>query len=292
MVVSLHPAVAFAFFTGAIVLSVLVDNLLWQAVGLLCAAAAYLCIGGRRGWRAVVLMVPVALAVAAINPLFNLRGETVLFMVLGSRPYTLEALAYGASTGMMVASVLLWFLSFSIVMTSDRLMYLFGRFAPALTLVLTMVLRLVPTYQREARQIVMARAGLRRSASSGTMAQRIRAAADTASALVSAALEGSIVTADSMGSRGFGTGRRTSFARYGFMVRDGALMAVMALLGVIALGGILSGAAAMGYFPTLACPRADVLGIGTFIAFAGFLLIPAILTAGEVVSWSIWRSRI
>lgn len=292
MVVSFHPVIPFMFFAGAIVLCVLTDSLLWQAMGFLCAGACYLCLRGRRAWPTIALMLPLALVVTAVNPLFNLRGDTVLFMVLGSRPYTAEALAYGATTGMMVASVLLWFLSFDVVMTSDRLVCLFGRWAPILTLMFTMVLRLIPTYQREAKEIDRARRGIGRSPSSGTVAERLHSALDEVSALVSSVLEGSISTTDSMRSRGFGTGRRTSFARQGLTSRDALALTLMALLFAVALGGILGGAGTMGYFPSIAYPSVDGLGWASFLSFLGFLLSPILVKGEEVVLWSISRSRI
>lgn len=54
--------------------------------------------------------------------------------------------------------MMLWFASFHLVMTSDKFTYLFGRAIPALSLVLTMVLRLVPSYRRKADALMTARA--------------------------------------------------------------------------------------------------------------------------------------
>ena len=87
----------------------------------------------------------VLLVVTLSAPLFNTQGATVLLRWWGGRPYTLEALALGASTGLMLVAMMLWFASFHLVMTSDKFTYLFGRAIPALSLVLTMVLRLVPS---------------------------------------------------------------------------------------------------------------------------------------------------
>ena len=58
----------------------------------------------------------------------------------------------------MLVAMMLWFASFHLVMTSDKFTYLFGRAIPALSLVLTMVLRLVPSYRRKADALMTARA--------------------------------------------------------------------------------------------------------------------------------------
>ncbi len=200
-----HPAVTLTFFVGVIVLCVLVQQPVVQAVGLMGAVLYYLCLRGRNAWRLLVAMALALVMLAAINPLFNTLGDTVLFTCLGTRPYTLEALAYGASTATMFVSVMLWFACYAQVMSTDKFTYLFGRRAPALTLVLTMTLRLVPSYARKARQISTARRCAGLSMTQGSVRERVRDGASLLSALTSWALEGAVTTADSMRSRGYGT---------------------------------------------------------------------------------------
>ena len=199
-----HPAVTLTFFVGVIVLCVLVQQPVVQAAGLMGAVLYYLCLCGRDAWRLLVAMALALIVLAAINPLFNTLGDTVLFTYLGTRSYTLEALAYGASTATMFVSVMLWFACYVQVMSTDKFTYLFGRRVPALTLVLTMTLRLVPSYVRKARQISTARRCVGLSMTRGSVRERAQDGASLLSALTSWALEGAVTTADSMRSRGYG----------------------------------------------------------------------------------------
>ena len=67
----------------------------------------------------------------------------------------------------------------------------------------------------------------------------------TLSALTDWALEGSIVTGDSMRARGYGTAKRTSFQIYRMKALDWTLLAVMlTLAGVAAVAAAMGGAAA------------------------------------------------
>lgn len=288
---SLHPALVMGFFVCAVVLTVLAMRPALQAAGVVCAAAFYLCVRGRAGWKTVAALAPLFVVLTLLNPLFSTRGDTVLFTWLGGRPYTAEALVFGASTSAMFVGVLLWFFSYNHVMTSDRFTYLFGRLAPALTLVFTMVLRLVPTYRRKSRDIADARACVGHGASQGGLRDRVRAGTTLLSALVDWALEGSVVTADSMRSRGFGTGRRTTFARYRFGVRDACLAAVLALLLAGAAAGAASGAFSVDYFPTIAAPGASPLVVVGCVCFVAFLAVPAVIDLWEAASWRISLSR-
>ena len=78
-------------------------------VGLVGAFSYYLFLRGRKGLKQILLMMPLFLAVIILNPLVNRDGATVLFLLFG-KPYTLEALIYGAVlSGMFLTMILyLW----------------------------------------------------------------------------------------------------------------------------------------------------------------------------------------
>ena len=109
------------------------------------------------------MWLPVFVALTVLNPLFNPRGEHVLFTIFG-RPYTGEALAYGGVIAGVFVVMMLWFGCYNRVMTSDKFMCLFGNWAPSLSLLLVMVFRLVPRFFRQTRQLI----GARRSVGKGT----------------------------------------------------------------------------------------------------------------------------
>ena len=154
-----HPAVNFIFFAGAVLFGMFFVHpaFLLLSVGLSCTS--YFLFKGRRGVRLLLGMLVLFAAVSLLNPVFNPYGETVLFTWLWGRPFTLEALLYGLATGGMFLTVILWFACYNEIMTSDKFTYLFGKFVPALSLVLCMVLRFVPHF-RERRRPSAARGGV------------------------------------------------------------------------------------------------------------------------------------
>ena len=307
-----HPAVTLTFFVGVIVLCVLVQQPIVQAVGLMGAVLYYLCLRGRNAWRLLVAMALALVMLAAINPLFNTLGDTVLFTYLGTRPYTLEALAYGASTATMFVSVMLWFACYAQVMSTDKFTYLFGRRAPALTLVLTMTLRLVPSYARKARQISTARRCVGLSMTQGSVRERARDGASLLSALTSWALEGAVTTADSMRSRGYGTKGGGDFStpalrasarndggqalrsawhdsgRYlqcRFRMRDALLLVLMLVCILVTCAALASGALSASYVPAIDIPALPPLGIGALVACTVLVLVPSVIDAKEAIAW-------
>ena len=265
---SLHPAVTFGFFAGAIVLSMVLANPICQVMSVLLAAACYLTFRGREAWRFIAGL------------------TAVLLRWWGGRPYTLEALALGASTGLMLVAMMLWFASFHLVMTSDKFTYLFGRAIPALSLVLTMVLRLVPSYRRKADALMTARACIGKGPAEGaSVAARVRDGGSVLLSLSADALESAVVAADSMTARGFGLSGRTHFALFRWEARDTVLVVAMGALVVGAVAAFAQGGFAITYFPTIVWPSAGAAVLMGAVCYGAFLAIPAVINCGGRALW-------
>lgn len=287
-----HPAVNFLFFAAAIVLTVVLFHPAYLLVSLLCGAGYYAVLRRKRCGKTFLFLLCAMVLVAAVNPLFNTLGQTQLFTLFG-RPYTWEALCYGGCTGLMFAAVSLWFLCSGIVMTSDKFTSLFGAVIPAISLVLVMVLRLVPAYWRKGRQIAGARRCIGRSAA-GTRKEKIQGGMAVLTALSGWALEGSVVTADSMRCRGYGSSKkRTTFQLYRFTGRDTALTAAIALLLAAVIWAGASGCAGAAFIPALSIAPVDgaaaILGLA---AYDVLLLIPTFYSIWEAILWHSLRSKI
>ena len=280
-----HPAVNFLFFLGAIGFGVVIQHPAYIAFSAAAAAAYYLLLKGREGWKLIGLMVPVFCFVTVLNPFFNTYGEKVLFWFFG-KPYCLEALYYGAAVAGILVVMMLWFGCYSIILTSDKFICLFGSLIPALSLLLTMVLRLIPNLMRKARQLLGSRRCIGKGAAKeSTNREKLHDGVTLLSALTDWALEGSIVTGDSMRARGYGSAKRTSFRIYRLTARDLVLGAAMALLIAAVL---LLGSYGAEFTPVLAL---DPLGWG-FGAYCIYLLIPIGIHVKEAIVWHISISKI
>ena len=217
--------VNFIFYIGALVCGMCFLHPAFLGCSFFLSLAYYVTVKKRwTGYLARMAVLFIGLSV--INPLFNTLGETVLFTYFGNRPYTFEALCYGMAVGAMFVTILTWFGTYSQVMTSDKFLYCFGRLAPAVSLVLTMVLRMVPSFRKKAGQIGGARRCIGKSVEDGSNYEKIEHGMTIVSALTSWALEGGVIMADSMRSRGYGTGKRTAFSIYRVDNRDRGLVSV------------------------------------------------------------------
>ena len=232
-------------------------------------------------------------AISLINPLFSIYGKHVLFTWPWGRPYTLEALCYGMVLGAMFVTILTWFATYNEVMTSDKFLCCFGRLSPSISLILTMVLRLVPSFQQKAGQIGGARKCIGKSVESGSNKEKTEHGMTIVSSLTSWALEGGIVMADSMRSRGFGTGKRTSFSMYRKGKGDKGLLGLMIVLITVIIICVLRGGMDVTYLPQIHISGIEnvwtILGTACYFAF---LSIPTALHIWEDLTWRILKSRI
>lgn len=284
-----HPAVNFAFFLGAICAAVIIQHPAYLAVGIVSGSCYYLLLHRRKGLRNIRSMLPLFLVLTLINPLFNRYGERVLFWYFG-RPYTWEALLYGMAISGIFLEMLLWFGCYNAVLTSDKFTSLFGNVIPALSLLLVMVLRLIPNFMRKATQIAGARKSIGKGAAEGdTTREKLEDGMSILGALTSWALEGSVVTADSMRSRGYGTAKRTSFMIYRMTGLDlGLLAAMAALFGVAVFVGDKNAA----FTPILSIAPIGGWNLLGLLAYGMFLLLPTALHIKEAIQWHISRSKI
>ena len=288
----LHPAVNLLFFIGAIAFGVLLQHPVYLLAGIFASGVYYFLLNGRKGIKNILMMIPLFIFVTLFNPIVNTRGVTVLFTYF-DRPYTLEALIYGVAVAATFVLMLLWFGCYGKVLTGDKFTCLFGNLAPSLSLLLVMVFRMIPNLLQKAKQIIGVRSSIGKgTAEKSSFKDKLNSGMTVIGVLTSWALEGSITTSDSMRSRGYGTSKRTSFMIYRMTKTDWMLTAIMfVMLGVVVFFAANGGMNAE-FLPERNIASINSKNIIGFIAYLGYLLIPVILNAKEVIQWNISESKI
>jgi energy-coupling factor transport system permease protein len=287
-----HPAIGFLFFIGAIIMGMFFVHPVFLCVSIAASVLYYLLLTGRKGIKFLGSMLVLFIAISLINPLFNTLGNTVLFNYFGGRRFTLEALLYGCATGGMFLSVLLWFACYNRIMTSDKFIYLFGKWTPAISLLLSMVLRLVPNFKAKAVIIAGARKCIGKAPENRGKNERLNNSMDVLSVLTSWALEGAVVTADSMKSRGYGSGKRSNFSVFRLYARDSIALGVMLAGLALVIAGAVWGGTAISYYPVVTLPQTELYTAVGAAGYAAFLLMPSVIHIWEDAIWHTLRSRI
>lgn len=290
---SYHPLVCLCYFAFVIGVSMFSMHPAVLAISLAGSLAYRGYAGGMRALRdTLALALTACLLPMAINPLFNRAGETVLFRFWWGAPCTLEAVLFGAATGLMLSCVIVWFACYQAVMTSDKVMCLFGRVLPSLSLLFSMVLSFVPRLVTQTRRLERAQVGIGCGCGSGGLLYRLRRASKTVSALATWALEGSVQTADSMRSRGYGTAVRTSYARIRFEVRDASVLAFICMLVLAFTLASVGGAFGVRWYPSIQTAIPGPSYWAGLVFWSVICLLPVAIDGVSEARWSALRSSI
>lgn len=225
---------------------------------------------------------------ALINPLVSHNGVTVLF-VMNHNPVTLEALVYGIAAATMIVSVFYWFRSFSQMMTSDKLLYIFGALSPKLALILSMSLRYVPLFGKQAEKVKQTQKALGLY-KEDNIVDNFKGGLRIFSVMITWALENGIITADSMSARGYGLGKRSRFSIFRFQKSDVFLFVANIILFVVTLFGIHH--LEFSYYPAIKFPEMTATGFIGYMAYGLLVLLPIIIEVKEVLKWKYLKSKI
>lgn len=287
-----HPAVNFLYFALVLGFTMFLMHPVSLAVSIVSAAVYAVQLNGAGAVkRSMKCLLPMALLAAVVNPAFNHAGVTFIMYLPGGNPLTLESILYGLAASGMLLAALLWFSCVTAVLTTDKFVYLFGRIAPALGLVLSMTVRFVPRFAARFREARAARRCLAPAGQEGLIA-RLRELAAVLSAMVSWSMENAMDTADSMKSRGWGLPGRTAYTVYRLTDRDRGLLLWLGLAGVFLLSCAASGAMDWRYYPTVRSSLTGVLPVSGQIVYLALCLTPVILNGWEAVQWKRLHSGI
>lgn len=289
----MHPVVTASYY--AIVVGILMFSN--SPLFLISAIAMGMCydmlLKGRRSLRNnLFIILFMSFLTVLINALFTHNGSTVLFY-LGNNRVTLEAACYGLAMALMLSGVVIWFSSFNVVMTSEKLIYIFGRFAPVLGLTLSMIFRFVPLLRTRFELIGEGQKALYAGDEKGFIG-KIRQFGKEVSILVSWSLESSIESADSMAARGYGLKGRTSYNLFKIRTADIITLLLSMLLGGVTITSYAAGVNKLYYYPVIRVVESSPkwLELAGYVSFIALLAMPLAIDLIGELRWKKSRSTI
>ncbi|SHI14980.1 energy-coupling factor transport system permease protein [Sporobacter termitidis DSM 10068] len=288
---SYHPLINFLYFGFVLVFSMVFTHPVCLGISLSCAIAYSVYLNGRKAVRFnLLVMLPMFVLAALVNPAFSHEGGTILAYLPGGNPLTLESITYGIAMAAMLVAVIVWFSCYNAVMTSDKFVYLFGRVIPAMSLLLSMTLRFVPKFKAQIKVVSNAQKCVGRDASNGGILRRAKNGLTILSIMITWVLENAIETADSMKSRGYGLPGRTAFSIYRFDKRDRAALLFLLLCGACVVAGALAGGLKWRYYPTMKGVGPGAFPLSVFLAYLALCITPVVINITEDKKWTAIQS--
>ncbi len=263
-----HPAVHLVYFTAAIAATAAFSHPCFLLCAYVCAFACNVFFGGKRALVRNVLLAMASCAFALFYAGYNHFGVTALAVNFIGNTITLEALIRGAVTGIKSAAVLMWLDALCAVMTTDEIVYLFGRAAPKLSLYVAAFLRMIPCIREERRLIKSSRRA------AGVPDGAVAAFFTRTGILISWTAERLSESAESMRSRGFTLKGRTAYSIYRFDNRGRALVIFIFTLITVLLMAYILGETAAVYSSVVIISAVTARKILFAFVCAALLLLP------------------
>lgn len=286
----LEPTVIAVYYICAVGTAMFCMHPVIIALSLTGAAALFVTVDKKRKAGIHISFFLLFAVLSVINPITYHNGVTVLFVVNDS-PITLEALLYGISAAAMIVSVLYRFRTFTMIMTADKLLHVFGRLSPKLSLILSTALRYIPLMRERTRRIrdTQKALGLYRG---DNIADTLKGELRIFSIMATWSLETGIITADSMEARGYGTHRRTSFTVFRFTAADACFLAVCLALTAVVAAAVCLGEISFTFYPAMTGISCTPFAVTAYISYAVLSFLPAALEWKEGLRWKYLISRI
>ena len=266
-----HPAVNLIYFAAVLVGTITFRHPAFLAASFLCAFAYSIKRGGGKVLIFDLCLLPLVGAFALYYSSYTHFGMTVLSQNMVGNNMTLESLVYGIVLGVTGAGVCMWFSCVFSVFTTDKVVYLFGKVSPRLSLFLAISLRMIPRIKKEAKRINMAQQGIGRGANQGNLWQRIRNSLRIFSMLITWTIDSLTIASESMGSRGSTLRGRKAFSIYRFDNRDRLIVIGLFLCLTLSMMAVLLGQTDMVYDPKILWTKVNPL---FSISYVGLCLMP------------------
>ncbi len=278
---SYHPAINLIYFLSVFTLTIVFNHPVFVLLGYLSAFSYSVKLNGIKQLIFNIVLIPAIFAYTAWYSYYNHFGVTVLTTNFIDNSITLESVLYGLCLSVTVATVLMLLSCLFTIFTTDKIVYLFGKVSPRLSLFISILLRTVPRVKKQVKRINVGQKCIGRGLG-GRFGHRgvIGSVIDffrIVSITITWTLESFVESAASMKCRGYSLRGRTAFSIYRFDNRDrGFVISIFLLLTTILIAYLLD-QTNIHYDPEIVMNRITPVSFIFYIAYAGLFILPMIL---------------
>lgn len=274
---SYHPAINLIFFIAVITAAVSFDQPIFLAISYLCPWIYSVVLNGQRAWAFNLVLIPLVVLFSLFYSAYRHFGVTVLAVNWIGNRITLESLLYGLVIGIKTAAILMWFSCVHATFTSDKVIYLFGRVAPKLSLFLSILLRMIPHIKAQVRRVHTAQQCIGRGMNQGSILRRIQNFLRIQSITITWAIENFAAMSDAMRSRGYTLKGRTAYALYRFDYRDRSFVIMLFSCLTVLFMGVMLDQTRAGYNPEIIINQVTPVSLIFYSAYLVVALLPMTL---------------
>jgi len=288
---SMHPVVLFLYYVSVVFMTMFMMHPAILILSLIGALLFFFMLEPKKNFfKDIGFYSLVFLLIAMTNPIFVHRGETILFF-LNDNPVTKEAFIYGIVIAAMLVAIIFWSKSYTLLMTSDKFVYLFGKAVPKLSLIISMALRFIPLFKTQMKKVNQTQKTLG-IYTSKSIIDRILSGVRTFNSLLTWSLENSISQADSMKARGYGLRGRTNFSLFKWNSRDYSFLVIIGGIFLTVMYLNMKNIYKFNYYPLTSTFDFSMKHLMQLSIILILMILPALVEVKENLQWRYYKSKI
>ena len=281
-----HPLVQTMFFIVCISINMFIMHPVILSISLI-SSFIYICYSW--GISGLIFCIRVNFITSAmiiiINPLISHNGITVIGHLPSGNVITAESVIFGCAAAALMSASVNWFYCVNKIITSEKIIYLFGRIMPKGALLISMVLSFSGKLSSHFREVKAAHMSVS-VCSNKDIHSRLKISMQIISSMIQWSLENFVDTADTMSSKGYGTSKRTNYSVY--RLRIGDIIFILLLLSAAAIIFICHNSEVIyfSYYPVSEIVFENKLSFIVFAIYAVICNIPLLTTITEGRKWN------
>lgn len=245
---------------------------------------------GRELKKWTTLIITMSFLTFVLTPLFNQRGNHILFYFF-NKQIMLEAIIQGVMIALTLAGILALFVTFNLLFTADKFLFIFSKISQQWTLLIMIAMRFVPLLRRKIKDMQDMQSVKGLSIKEGNIKQRAKNGMQLLQMLLSGSLEESIQAADSMTSRGYGIQKRSHYQAFQMKRRDYSAFLFLLISGSILIYGWQQQIGVLVLLPQL-----DPFWQGGFqnilmVIWVLFIGFPIVIEGREFIKWKLYQLK-
>ncbi len=265
------------YFFGMIGLSMFIRNPIYISISFIAGFSLLLIIKPKRIVSILLSFMILFITFTLLSPLFSVLHFHSLHQIIQDA-YTMQNMSFAFVNAGLLLSVICWCVNYQECISSDKVMFVFGKILPIFSLLITMINRLIPNYIYKYKMILQARLGIGKQSATKRF-YKIKEGALMMSSLTSIAFEDALIQADSMKGRGWGSKKRTYFKNTRMNLEDKKLGLLIIVLLLVCIGLLLQ--AQTGFI--MYC---------SYSAYTLYATLPLFIIIWEEIVWNISRLKI
>lgn len=271
---SYHPFVNLIFFVSVITFTICFNHPVFVAISFVSSFVYSVKLNKYRALIFNLFLIVISALFVWYYSSYNHFGVTVLKHNFIDNNITLESIVYGIIISLITSSVIMWFSCVHYIFTTDKLVYLFGKITPKLSLYFSILLRTIPRLKQKYKQVSLAQRCLGRGTNQKNIFKSVHNFFRIAWIVLLWTLESFVDISNSMKSRGYTLKGRTAFSIYRFDNRDRSFVITIFLNLTIVILGVLFNQTSIIYNPEIVLNNITTMSFLFYFSYAFICLLP------------------